>query len=148
MTFSPTPKDLVSRRDLLLLSRRPIPSHRQKQTRVLVSVTGTPRLPTNHVSFSAIYCRSQLIRWQEAIWRTSSLYTFSPLSGLIISHEVESVRPLPGEGVAEWLKHRLLGWTGAKHDEEAIPCPRAVPVPTEAELVRFLKEKGRREGSE
>ena len=73
------------------------------------------------------------------MWKTSSLYTICPRTGLILAHEVESIRPLPGEGVTEWLKTRLLGWTGhAKqheglHDGE-VPCPRAVPLPAENEL--------------
>jgi hypothetical protein len=73
------------------------------------------------------------------VWKTSSLYTICPRTGLILAHEVESIRPLPGEGVTEWLKTRLLGWTGhAKqheglHDGE-VPCPRAVPLPAENEL--------------
>jgi hypothetical protein len=73
------------------------------------------------------------------VWKTSSLYTLSPLTGRIISHEVESIRPLPGEGVAEWLKTRLLGWTSAQKDHENlpnIPCPRAEAVPVRASATR------------
>lgn len=89
------------------------PPHRQKQIRVLLNITGIPRLPPHH----------------EASWHTSSLYTFSPYSGLIAAHEVETIRPLPGEGVADWLMKSLLGWTGRVGDHEgAIPCPRAVKV--------------------
>lgn len=72
---------------------------------------------------------------QEAVWKTCSLYTLCPRTGKIMSHEVESIRPLPGEGVTEWLKTRLLGWTN--HAKEEVPCPRAVPVPPESELARL-----------
>jgi len=37
--------------------------------------------------------------------------------------------------VTEWLKTRLLGWTG--HAKEEVPCPRAVPVPRDSELARI-----------
>ncbi|KAK8861476.1 hypothetical protein IAR55_002297 [Kwoniella newhampshirensis] len=126
MTFSPSPADAAkeSQSAALLLSRKPVPAHRKKQIRVLVSVNGTPRLPSH----------------TEAKWHTSSLYTFSPTSGLITSHEVETIRPLPGEGVAEWLMSRLLGWT-SRHagPEGAIPCPRTVAVPDTSEMARFKK---------
>ncbi|WVR03907.1 hypothetical protein IAU60_000906 [Kwoniella sp. DSM 27419] len=119
LTFSPSPSD-AARTDnasALMLSRKPVPAHRNKQIRVLVSVWGTPRLPPHH----------------EAKWHTSSLYTFSPYSGLIASHEVETIRPLPGEGVAEWLMSRLLGWTSRQHaNEGAVPCPRTIAVPLSA----------------
>lgn len=61
--------------------------------------------------------------------------------------EVESIRPLPGEGVAEWLRNRLLGWT-KQEEHEVAPCPRAVPMESGMELVRFLEDQrkaGRRE---
>ena len=98
-------------------------THRQKQIRVLLSIHGMPRLPPHN----------------EAMWHTSSLYTFSPYSGLIQSHEVEAIRPLPGEGVVEWLTSRMLGWT-SRHggSEGAIPCPRAVPVELDR---RYLEAK-------
>ena len=47
---------------------------------------------------------------QPTSWQTSSLYTFSPISGLIIHHQVETIRPLPGESVGAWLNERLWGW--------------------------------------
>ncbi|WRT65585.1 uncharacterized protein IL334_002530 [Kwoniella shivajii] len=124
LTFSPTMSDLAKSdvKSSLILSRKPVPSHRQKQIRVQVSIYGTPRLPPH----------------KEAKWHTSSVYTFSPYSGLISSHEVETIRPLPGEGVAEWLMSRLLGWTSRQTvDEGAVPCPRTVALPTQAELERF-----------
>ena len=80
---------------------------------------------------------------QESVWHTSSLYTFSPLTGLIISHEVETVRPLPGEGVAEWLMTRLLGWTQRQGvNEGAIPCPRTVPVEVDRRFERVRSLEG------
>lgn len=69
------------------------PPHRQKQLRVLLTVHGLPRLHGLHP--------------KPAEWHTSSLYTFNPYSGLIGVHEVEAIRPLPGEGVAEWVLARL-----------------------------------------
>ncbi|RSH94573.1 hypothetical protein EHS25_004377 [Saitozyma podzolica] len=128
MTFSPQP-NLPDNRADMLLSRKSVPQHRRKQIRVLVSVSGIPRLPPH----------------KEATWQTSSLYTFSPYSGLIISHEVETIRPLPGEGVAEWVMSRLLGWT-TRHaaGEGAMPAPRAMAVEPEPEVVRFKRqERGR-----
>ncbi|ORX33643.1 hypothetical protein BD324DRAFT_639000 [Kockovaella imperatae] len=97
---------------------------RQRQIRSLVTVRGKPRLPGG----------------MEAVWHTSSLYTLSPYSGLIISHEVESIRPLPGEGVAEWLRNRLRGWR-KEEDALPVPCPRAVPVPSTLEILRFLERQ-------
>jgi hypothetical protein len=73
----------------------PTPPHTHKQIRVQLALHGHPRLPPHH----------------RAEWTTSNLYTFNPYSGLIASHEVEAIRPLPGEGVGEWVMHRLLGWT-------------------------------------
>lgn len=148
MTFSPAPKDLVtSQTTAMLLSRRGIPSHRQKQIRVLVSVHARQRLLPNHVSQQpGSAARRQTTDRsipQEAVWKTSSLYTLSPVSGLISKHEVESIRPLPGEGVAEWLKNKLLGWTkqGDVQHEQGIPCPRAVRVPAESEMMRARRER-------
>ncbi|WVF67122.1 hypothetical protein IAT40_001867 [Kwoniella sp. CBS 6097] len=126
MTFSPTPSGTgtgtgaakVDPAAAMMLSRKPIPAHRQKQIRIQVAVYGRPRLPPHH----------------EAKWHTSSLYTFSPYSGLITSHEVETIRPLPGEGVAEWLMSRLLGWTSRQGaNEGAVPCPspRTIAIPAE-----------------
>jgi hypothetical protein len=87
MTFSAAPAASSPQSAVreALLGRAP--THRQKQIRVLLTVTGKPRLPPH----------------KEATWHTSSLYTFSPYSGLIASHEVETIRPLPGEGVGEWI---------------------------------------------
>ncbi|WWD16613.1 hypothetical protein CI109_101041 [Kwoniella shandongensis] len=126
MTFSPSPADAAkeSQTNALLLSRKPVPAHRKKQIRVLVSVYGTPRLPSH----------------TEAKWHTSSLYTFSPTSGLISSHEVETIRPLPGEGVSEWLMSRLLGWTSRNAGHEgAIPCPRTAALPPSSDMARFRR---------
>ncbi|AUB27888.1 hypothetical protein CKF44_07594 [Cryptococcus neoformans] len=128
MTFSPSPRDMrqESKRAAVLLAKKEIPSHRMKQIRVLVSVYGTLRLPPH----------------KEAKWHTSSLYTFSPTSGLIVSHEVETIRPLPGEGVAEWMMSRLLGWTSKNAGHEgAIPCPRTVALPPEHRVARFRGER-------
>ncbi|WVW80022.1 hypothetical protein I302_101995 [Kwoniella bestiolae CBS 10118] len=130
MSFSPSPSDLAKSdpKSALLLSQKPVPSHRQKQIRVQVAVYGTLRLPPH----------------KEAKWHTSSLYTFSPYSGLITSHEVETIRPLPGEGVAEWLMSRLLGWTSKQTINEggAVPCPRTVALPTRNEMERFKRRAG------
>ncbi|WVQ94503.1 hypothetical protein IAU59_001582 [Kwoniella sp. CBS 9459] len=122
MTFSPSPSGAATAKvdpaAASMLSRKPVPAHRQKQIRIQVAVYGRPRLPPHH----------------EAKWHTSSLYTFSPYSGLITSHDVETIRPLPGEGVAEWLMSRLLGWTSRQGaNEGAVPCPspRTVAVPVE-----------------
>ncbi|WVQ74523.1 hypothetical protein IAR50_004124 [Cryptococcus sp. DSM 104548] len=130
MTFSPAPRDLAKddKRAALVMAQKGVPSHRQKQIRVLLSVYGTLRLPPH----------------SEARWHTSSLYTFSPTSGLIISHEVETIRPLPGEGVAEWLMSRLLGWTNRNGASEgAIPCPRTVALPPDSSIARL--KRGRKE---
>ncbi len=90
MTFSPpTPPHSLSD------SFKDTPAQRHKQIRVQLALHGHPRLPPHH----------------RAEWTTSNLYTFNPYSGLIASHEVEAIRPLPGEGVGEWVMHRLLGWT-------------------------------------
>ncbi|WWC87757.1 uncharacterized protein L201_002649 [Kwoniella dendrophila CBS 6074] len=126
MSFSPTPSQLAQSdtRSALIFVKKPIPSHRQKQIRVQVAVYGTPRLPPH----------------KEAKWYTSSVYTFSPYSGLITSHEVETIRPLPGEGVAEWLMSRLLGWTSRQSiNEGAVPCPRTVALPVTSEMERFKR---------
>ncbi|WVQ64791.1 uncharacterized protein L199_002960 [Kwoniella botswanensis] len=126
MSFSPSPSDLAQSdpKSALLLAKKPVPAHRQKQIRVQVAVYGTLRLPPH----------------KEAKWHTSSLYTFSPFSGLITSHEVETIRPLPGEGVAEWLMSRLLGWTSRQSvNEGAVPCPRTVALPTRNEMERFKR---------
>jgi hypothetical protein len=133
MTFSPAPTSSSSTLSRLMLNRKPIPAHRQKQVRVSLSLYGTPRFPPHKVSpvTSLIYQRTVIEPKQESIWRTSSLYTFSPHSGLIASHEVETIRPLPGEGVSEWLMNRLLGWT-SRQNEGLAPCPRAVPVRVES----------------
>lgn len=72
-----------------------IPARRQRQIRVMLSIHGTPRLPPH----------------KHAVWHTSNLYTFSPYSGLVSEHEVEAIRPLPGEGVMEWIQHAVGGWT-------------------------------------
>ncbi|KAL0252406.1 hypothetical protein I308_101797 [Cryptococcus tetragattii IND107] len=128
MTFSPSSQDMRQefRKAAVLHAEKGYPSHRMKQIRVLVSVYGTLRLPPH----------------KEAKWHTSSLYTFSPTSGLIVSHEVETIRPLPGEGVAEWMMSRLLGWTSRNAGHEgAIPCPRTVALPPEHRVVRFRKER-------
>ncbi|KGB78262.1 hypothetical protein I307_02576 [Cryptococcus deuterogattii 99/473] len=128
MTFSPSSQDMRQefRKAAVLHAEKGFPSHRMKQIRVLVSVYGTLRLPPH----------------KEAKWHTSSLYTFSPTSGLIVSHEVETIRPLPGEGVAEWMMSRLLGWTSRNAGHEgAIPCPRTVALPPEHRVVRFRKER-------
>ncbi|WVQ78740.1 hypothetical protein IAT38_000827 [Cryptococcus sp. DSM 104549] len=128
MTFSPTPSDAAkdNPKASLILSQKKFPAHRQKQIRVLVSVWGTLRLPPHH----------------ETKWHTSSLYTFSPVSGLIESHEVETIRPLPGEGVGEWLMSHLLGWTSRQGGHEgAVPCPRTAVLPQDPRLVRFKKEQ-------
>ncbi|TXT06742.1 uncharacterized protein COLE_06073 [Cutaneotrichosporon oleaginosum] len=90
MTFSPpTPPHSLSD------SFKDTPAQRHKQIRVQLALHGHPRLPPHH----------------RAEWTTSNLYTFNPYSGLIASHEVEAIRPLPGEGVAEWVMGRVLGWT-------------------------------------
>ncbi|OCF74863.1 hypothetical protein I204_03706 [Kwoniella mangroviensis CBS 8886] len=126
MSFSPSPSDVVQSdsKSASLLAKKPVPSHRQKQIRVQVAVYGTLRLPPH----------------KEAKWHTSSLYTFSPYSGLVTSHEVETIRPLPGEGVAEWLMSRLLGWTSRQSvNEGAVPCPRTVALPTRNEMERFKR---------
>ncbi|WWC68744.1 uncharacterized protein I206_102678 [Kwoniella pini CBS 10737] len=134
MSFSPSPSTLAQSdpKSALILSKKPIPTHRRKQIRVQVAVYGLPRLPPH----------------KEAKWYTSSLYTFSPYSGLITSHEVETIRPLPGEGVAEWLMSRLLGWTSRQSiNEGAVPCPRTVALPTSVEMERFkrrLDDEGRK----
>ncbi|OCF30331.1 hypothetical protein I316_08035 [Kwoniella heveanensis BCC8398] len=139
MTFSPSPSSggvaKVDPAAALMLSRRPIPAHRQKQIRVQVAVYGKPRLPPHH----------------EAKWHTSSLYSFSPYSGLITSHEVETIRPLPGEGVAEWLMSRLLGWTSRQGaNEGAVPCPspRTIAVPAEHNDRSRLRSQVARETTE
>jgi hypothetical protein len=128
MTFpnSPPSSSSFSR---LLLARKPVPTHRKRQIRVHLSLYGTPRFPTHKVNHHlSVSCRTNAkLMYQESIWRTSSLYTFSPYSGLIASHEVETIRPLPGEGVSEWLMNHLLGWT-SRQNEGLAPCPRAVPV--------------------
>lgn len=49
---------------------------RQRQVRVQLRVTGTPRLP------------GPLMQKDKACWQTSNLFTFSPVSGLIIEHKV------------------------------------------------------------
>ncbi|GMK56300.1 hypothetical protein CspeluHIS016_0301400 [Cutaneotrichosporon spelunceum] len=72
-----------------------IPTSRHRQIRVMLSLHGIARLPPH----------------PHAEWTTSNLYTFNPYSGLIATHEVEAIRPLPGESVAGWVMHRLLGWT-------------------------------------
>lgn len=69
-------------------------SRRQRQVRILLKVTGTSRLGSSTT---------------PTIWQTSSLFSFCPISGLIAEHKVETIRPLPGEGVAEWLRGRLMG---------------------------------------
>lgn len=151
MTFSPQP-NLPDNRTDMLVSRKPVPQHRRKQIRVLVSVSGIPRLPPHKVGSLSTPPRSlrnptedPLIQMQEATWQTSSLYTFSPYSGLIISHEVETIRPLPGEGVAEWVMSRLLGWT-TRHaaGEGAMPAPRAMAVEPEPEVARFKRQERER----
>ncbi|KAL7419743.1 hypothetical protein Q5752_005659 [Cryptotrichosporon argae] len=109
MTFSPLPAGHP-------LARRT--TTRNRQIRVQVSIHGSPRLPPH----------------KEATWQTSSLYSFCPRTGLIASHEVEAVRPLPGEGVAEWLLHRLLG-RQPEADPQPQPC-RSVAVPTRVEAFR------------
>jgi hypothetical protein len=82
---------------------------------------------------------------QEATWHTSSLYSFSPYTGLIASHEVETIRPLPGEGVAEWLMSRLLGWTsrhGQAHGQgQAHPYPYPYPCPAPISRVEELEQR-------
>lgn len=49
MTFPPTIPISSSPARPLLISRRAIPTQRQKQVRVLISVHGTPRLPPHNV---------------------------------------------------------------------------------------------------
>lgn len=51
MTFPPTQSEQTGLRpaDALLLSRKAMPPHRQKQIRILLSVTGKPRLPPQKV---------------------------------------------------------------------------------------------------
>jgi hypothetical protein len=53
---------------------------------------------------------------QPTSWQTSSLYTFSPVSGLVTEHLVETIRPLPGESVGAWLSARL--WHGRAAESE------------------------------
>lgn len=136
MTFVPTAsEDQAGESPSMrsILSHRAVPTNRQRQIRMLISVSGIPRLPPHKVSRAAKPppgTASDPV--QEAVWQTSSLYTFSPVSGLIASHEIETIRPLPGEGVAQWLMNSLLGWTSRQNHEGAIPCPRAVAVRSEA----------------
>lgn len=87
------------------------PPARQRQIRILLTLHGRPRLPPHN----------------EATWHTSSLYSFSPYSGLIAHHEVETIRPLPGEGVTEWLRQSLFGFAGRKPEvvDEPAVYPRA-----------------------
>ncbi|WVO13242.1 hypothetical protein L204_100855 [Cryptococcus depauperatus] len=129
MTFSPSPSDLAKedKKAALLIAKQKVPTHRLKQIRVLVSVYGKLRLPPH----------------TETKWHTSSLYTFHPASGLILSHVVETIRPLPGEGVAQWLMSRLLGWSSTHNGEGAIPCPRAVTLPPETRVARFEKRENK-----
>ncbi|BEI82464.1 hypothetical protein CcaverHIS002_0303320 [Cutaneotrichosporon cavernicola] len=105
MTFSPpqAPHSLAD-------GFKDTPAVRHRQIRVMLSLHGIPRLPPHHC----------------AEWTTSNLYTFNPYSGLIASHEVEAIRPLPGEGVGEWVKHRLLGWT--RQAEPAGPVGFSVKI--------------------
>ncbi|KAJ9125555.1 hypothetical protein QFC22_000517 [Naganishia vaughanmartiniae] len=106
MTVSPNVTARMATKDLVKRSPNTERKRRNRQVRVELSVNGTPRLTPDH----------------PTSWKTSSLYTFSPLSGLIIEHEVETIRPLPGEGVAEWLSHRLWGFR-ANTSEELNPVP-------------------------
>ncbi|TXT10941.1 hypothetical protein VHUM_01692 [Vanrija humicola] len=93
-------------------ARTPHPAPaRQRQIRILLTLHGRPRLPPHN----------------EATWHTSSLYEFSPYSGLIAHHEVETIRPLPGEGVTEWLRQSLFGFPARKPEvaDEPAVYPRA-----------------------
>lgn len=145
LTFSPSPA--AANAPAASFFTRRVSAHRHKQIRVLLDISGMPRLPPHHVSAPSatwLSCHEYRIvghekavyilgaDWQETQWHTSSVYTFSPYSGLISSHEVETIRPLPGEGVADWLMSRLLGWTGRHGQWEGggMPVPsRAVVVP-------------------
>lgn len=51
MTFSPCPPSSSNASPAFL--SKPIPSHRQKQIRVLLQVHAIPRLPPHHVSFAS-----------------------------------------------------------------------------------------------
>ncbi|KAJ9109208.1 hypothetical protein QFC21_000537 [Naganishia friedmannii] len=106
VTVSPNVNARMATKDLVKRLPNADRKRRNRQVRVELSVNGTPRLTPDH----------------PTSWKTSSLYTFSPLSGLIIEHEVETIRPLPGEGVAEWLSHRLWGFR-ANTGEELNPIP-------------------------
>jgi hypothetical protein len=99
------------------------PLRRQKQIRVLLSIEGNPRLPPH----------------KAATWSTSSLFTFSPATGLIASHEVEAIRPLPGESVAEWLG-KALGFSRAGGGGGAVPCPRTARVELDHDPIVRVKE--------
>jgi hypothetical protein len=130
MTFSPSPT-AASAPAAAFFTRR-TPAYRHKQIRVLVKVSGSLRLPPHNVSRAWMHSTNL----QEATWHTSSLYTFSPHSGLIAAHEVEAIRPLPGEGVADWLMSRLLGWTGRHGQMEGGGGGGSpVPVPVRSEAV-------------
>ncbi|EIW66606.1 hypothetical protein TREMEDRAFT_57761 [Tremella mesenterica DSM 1558] len=117
MSFSPSPSFsptlLRGTSDVSTLPKR------QKQIRVLLQIYGKPRLPPH----------------KETIWHTSSMYSFSPYSGLINLHEVETIRPLPGEGVAEWLMTHLLNLTHrAGQGEGGIPAPGGAASVTAPEV--------------
>ncbi len=100
-------------------------TNRQRHVRVLLTIYASPRLPPHQVRsppFFFPHFALIVLSLQPTSWQTSSLFTFSPLSGLIKEHKVETIRPLPGEGVAEWLKNRLWGWRGQEGHMLGLPA--------------------------
>jgi hypothetical protein len=67
MTFSPQP-NLPDNRADMLLSRKSVPQHRRKQIRVLVSVSGIPRLPPHKVSKSNYSVPSLPLSNSRDVW--------------------------------------------------------------------------------
>ncbi|PFH49615.1 hypothetical protein AMATHDRAFT_147309 [Amanita thiersii Skay4041] len=61
-------------------------------------------------------------------WNVSSTYTFSPISGLILTHVVNSIHPAPHQAVYDSLRAslgKMFGW-GLERPGPATDVPRAV----------------------
>ncbi|KAK2462769.1 hypothetical protein APHAL10511_005160 [Amanita phalloides] len=79
-------------------------------------------------------------------WDVVSTYTFSPLSGLILTHVIDSIHPAPHQAVYDSLRSNLgkvFGWNGAP---AGLPRPAEVhPAPA---VCRGTHGGRRRDGNE
>jgi hypothetical protein len=79
---------------------------------------------------SDIVWRRSLMKTDLSVYSTST-YTFSPLSGLILSHVINSIQPAPHQAVYDSLRSSLgkvFGWEGGT--PTGLPRPANVhPTP-------------------